>query len=65
MVQTISSQMLKGILQGIMLMILDKGPEYGYGLSKKMNHYGLENVPKGLFIHYLRPSKNGVASQQN
>ena len=53
MVQTISSQMLKGILQGIMLMILDKGPEYGYGLSKKMNHYGFENVPKGTIYPLL------------
>ncbi|WP_057742946.1 PadR family transcriptional regulator [Liquorilactobacillus capillatus] len=53
MAQDISSQILKGILQGIMLMILDKKPEYGYGLSKQMNIYGLENLPKGTIYPLL------------
>lgn len=51
--QAISSQMLKGILQGITLMILAKQPEYGYGLSKQMNHYGLETIPKGTIYPLL------------
>ncbi len=53
MKQEISSQMLKGILQGIILMILSKEPEYGYGLSKKMDHYGLKDIPKGTIYPLL------------
>ncbi|EEI69823.1 MULTISPECIES: PadR family transcriptional regulator [Lentilactobacillus] len=53
MAQDISSQILKGILQGIMLIILEKTPEYGYGLSKKLNDYGLITVPKGTIYPLL------------
>lgn len=68
----ISSQMLKGILQGVMLMILAKQPDYGYGISTQLNQYGLDNIPKGTIYpllaamekrHYLvgkmQPSENG------
>ncbi|MBN7274231.1 PadR family transcriptional regulator [Ligilactobacillus pobuzihii] len=51
--QDISSQVLKGILQGIILMILTKQPEYGYGLSKQMDRYDLNNVPKGTIYPLL------------
>ncbi|MDF7626761.1 PadR family transcriptional regulator [Leuconostocaceae bacterium ESL0723] len=53
MQQHISSQMLKGILQGIMLIILSKKPDYGYGISKQLNQYGLENIPKGTIYPLL------------
>lgn len=53
MQQDISSQMLKGILQGIILMILNNEPEYGYSLSKKMNNYGLKDIPKGTIYPLL------------
>ncbi|MCT4375850.1 PadR family transcriptional regulator [Leuconostoc suionicum] len=53
MKQNISSQMLKGILQGIMLMILAKRPDYGYGISKQINEYGLEDIPKGTIYPLL------------
>lgn len=48
-----SSQMLKGILQGIMLIILAKKPDYGYGISKQLNDYGLADVPKGTIYPLL------------
>lgn len=53
MIQDISSQILKGILQGIMLLILDQQPEYGYGLGRKLNDYGLVAIPKGTIYPLL------------
>lgn len=51
--QNISSQMLKGILQGVMLMILSQQAEYGYGISKKMDALGLSQLPKGTIYPLL------------
>ena len=59
MQRDISSQILKGILQGVMLTILEKNVEYGYSLSKKLDDYGLTNVPKGTIypcLLYTSPS---------
>ncbi|WP_429971496.1 PadR family transcriptional regulator [Fructilactobacillus sp. Tb1] len=53
MASDVSSQMLKGILKGIMLMILEKKPNYGYGISQEMNKYGLETIPKGTIYPLL------------
>lgn len=53
MAQDISSQILKGILQGIVLIVLDKQPEYGYGLSTALNKYGLDAIPKGTIYPLL------------
>ncbi|EEU20838.1 PadR family transcriptional regulator [Lactobacillus mulieris] len=53
MQRDISSQILKGILQGVMLTILEKNVEYGYSLSKKLDDYGLTNVPKGTIYPLL------------
>ena len=53
MKSNISSQMLKGILQGVMLMILVKKPDYGYGISKQINQYGLDDIPKGTIYPLL------------
>ncbi|WP_258089035.1 PadR family transcriptional regulator [Weissella fangxianensis] len=64
--QGISSQMLKGILQGVILMILSKEPEYGYSLSKKMNSYGLEDIPKGTIYPLLTAmQKRGLIEGKN
>lgn len=65
MQQNISSQMLKGILQGVMLMILAKESEYGYGISKKMNKYGLNNIPKGTIYPLLTTmEKHGLIDKK-
>lgn len=48
-----SSQMLKGILQGLMLIILEKKPDYGYGISKQLDEYGLNDIPKGTIYPLL------------
>ncbi|CAM3176748.1 PadR family transcriptional regulator [Leuconostoc rapi] len=48
-----SSQMLKGILQGVMLIILEKKPDYGYGISKQINQYDLSDIPKGTIYPLL------------
>ncbi|BDR59351.1 transcriptional regulator [Xylocopilactobacillus apicola] len=42
-------------------MILAQEPEYGYGLSTKLNHYGLSEIPKGTIYPLLATmEKNGL-----
>lgn len=53
MAQTISSQLLKGFLQGILLAILKREPNYGYGIAQEMNRIGLGQVPKGTIYPLL------------
>lgn len=53
MAQTISSQLLKGFLQGILLSILDVKPNYGYGIAQELDHIGLGQVPKGTIYPLL------------
>lgn len=53
MSENIASQLRKGILQGFLLILLDKEPNYGYGIMKKMSEYGLGDVPKGTIYPLL------------
>ena len=70
--QDISSQMLKGILQGCLLILINQKPYYGYEISQGLSQYGFENVPKGtiypllismekkeLIFSNMQPSKEG------
>lgn len=70
--QDISSQMLKGILQGCLLILINQKPYYGYEISQGLSHYGFEDVPKGtiypllismekkeLIFSKMQPSKEG------
>lgn len=72
MAQSVSSQLLKGFLQGIMLSILSKKANYGYGIAVTLNEVGLGQVPKGtiypllatmekrsLLQSEIRPSEDG------
>lgn len=68
----ISSQMLKGILQGCLLILISHQPYYGYTISQELSKYGFADVPKGtiypllmtmekkgLIIGKMQPSKEG------
>ena len=67
-----SSQMLKGILEGAILRIIQQGDIYGYGLHEKLGTLGFGNIPegtiypllmtmekKGLLVSHMRPSPDG------
>lgn len=69
---TIRSQLLKGILDGCVLAVIEKETVYGYELSKKLQKVGLEDVSEGtiypvllrlqknkLIIGEMRPSESG------
>lgn len=41
---TQSTQMLKGILEGCLLSIISEGEIYGYEMTKKLAHYGFDQI---------------------
>ncbi|GAA3198428.1 PadR family transcriptional regulator [Lentilactobacillus kefiri] len=70
--QDLSSQMLKGILQGCLLMLISDEPMYGYSISQALTQFGFQDVPKGtvypllinmekkgLITGKMQPSKEG------
>ena len=50
---TLRSQLLKGILEGCMLSIIDKEMVYGYELSLKLQQFGLNDVSEGSIYPIL------------
>lgn len=57
---SIRSQLLKGILDGCVLAVIEKQTVYGYELSKKLQESGLEDVSEGtIYPVLLRLQKNG------
>lgn len=57
---SLRSQLLKGILDGCVLAVIDKAPVYGYELSKKLQDAGLNDVSEGtVYPVLLRLQKNG------
>ena len=56
---TVRSQLLKGILEGCVLAILEKESVYGYVLSQKLQQVGLDDVSEGtIYPVLLRLQKN-------
>lgn len=56
---SIRSQLLKGILDGCVLAVIEKETVYGYELSKKLQKVGLEDVSEGtIYPVLLRLQKN-------
>ncbi|WP_419960893.1 PadR family transcriptional regulator [Psychrobacillus sp. BM2] len=56
---SIRSQLLKGILDGCVLAVIEKEAVYGYELSKKLQKVGLEDVSEGtIYPVLLRLQKN-------
>ena len=55
----ISSQMLKGTLEGCVLAIIGKGEAYGYEISEQLWEYGFGKVAEGtIYPLLLRLEKN-------
>lgn len=48
-----SSQMLKGILSGCILVLLSKETLYGYTLGLKLEKIGFSEIPKGTIYPLL------------
>ncbi|MEH7094468.1 PadR family transcriptional regulator [Neobacillus vireti] len=60
---SLRSQLLKGILDGCVLSVIEKEPVYGYELSKKLQEVGLGDVSEGtIYPVLLRLQKNGLIS---
>lgn len=57
----ITSQMLKGTLEGCILKIISESETYGYEISEKLKSYGFENISEGtIYPMLLRLQKNGM-----
>lgn len=57
---SIRSQLLKGVLDGCVLAVIENSPVYGYELSKKLQNAGLNDVSEGtIYPVLLRLQKNG------
>lgn len=56
----IPSQMLKGVLEGCMLAVIEKGETYGYEITTRLSEYGFGHVAEGtIYPILLRLEKNG------
>ncbi|GGA22514.1 PadR family transcriptional regulator [Psychrobacillus lasiicapitis] len=56
---SIRSQLLKGILDGCVLAVIEKEPVYGYELSRSLQDIGLAEVSEGtIYPVLLRLQKN-------
>lgn len=58
---SVRSQLLKGVLDGCVLAVIEKEAVYGYELSKKLQDIGLRDVSEGtIYPVLLRLQKNGL-----
>ncbi|WP_374148862.1 PadR family transcriptional regulator [Priestia megaterium] len=58
---SLRSQLLKGILEGCILSIIQKETVYGYELPQKLQQYGLNDVSEGsIYPILLRLQKEGL-----
>lgn len=57
----ISSQMLKGTLEGCILGIISRKETYGYEISEQLGSYGFGKITEGtIYPILLRLEKNGM-----
>lgn len=58
-----STQMLKGILDGCILAIIQEGEIYGYELTEKLHSYGFHSFGEGtIYPLLLRMQKEGLVT---
>ncbi|WP_010098142.1 PadR family transcriptional regulator [Ornithinibacillus scapharcae] len=50
---SLRSQLLKGVLEGCILSIIDQQPTYGYELSIRLQEFGLSDVSEGSIYPLL------------
>jgi len=61
----ISSQMLKGTLEGCILKVISQKETYGYEISERLRGYGFSDISEGtIYPLLLRLEKNGLISAQ-
>jgi PadR family transcriptional regulator, regulatory protein PadR len=60
---SLRSQLLKGILEGCILSIIDKEDVYGYELSLKLQQFGLDDVSEGSIYPILLRLQKGQLIQ--
>lgn len=59
----ITTQMLKGVLEGCILQIINEQETYSYEISQKLEKYGLGEVSEGtIYPLMLRLQKNDLVS---
>ncbi|ALC82902.1 MULTISPECIES: PadR family transcriptional regulator [Bacillus] len=55
------TEMLKGVLQGIVLQKIQEGETYGYEITKYLNDLGFEDIVEGtVYTILLRIEKKGL-----
>lgn len=61
----ISSQMLKGTLEGCILKVIEEKETYGYEISEKLRAYGFSDISEGtIYPLLLRLEKNELIIAQ-
>ena len=56
-----NSQMLKGVLEGCILAVIEERPTYGYELYVRLSEQGLQSVSEGsIYPVLLRIQKEGL-----
>ncbi|WP_423363886.1 PadR family transcriptional regulator [Mycoplasma sp. P36-A1] len=57
------TEMLKGILEGLVLEIISQEETYGYEITKKLNNYGFNDIVEGtVYTVLLRLEKNQLVN---
>ncbi len=54
MKEKVSSQMLKGILEGCILTIIQRKEVYGYEISEELKKYGFQEISQGSIYPLLQ-----------
>jgi PadR family transcriptional regulator PadR len=59
------TQILKGILEGCILLIISKENTYGYGILEILKHNGFSDITEGtIYPILIRLEKQGMLSSQ-
>ncbi|MBP1047792.1 PadR family transcriptional regulator [Enterococcus sp. BWM-S5] len=55
------TEMLKGVLEGMILEIIDQKETYGYEITKNLQSYGFDDIAEGtVYTILLRLEKKGL-----
>ncbi|WP_314063193.1 PadR family transcriptional regulator [uncultured Vagococcus sp.] len=55
------TEMLKGVLEGIILEIINRHETYGYEITQNLQNYGFEDIVEGtVYTILLRLEKKGL-----
>jgi DNA-binding PadR family transcriptional regulator len=55
------TEMLKGVLEGCVLEIIDRGETYGYEITRRLNDLGFADVVEGtVYTILIRLEKGGL-----